>query len=140
MPTDCAGPTECMSGHLRMLALRRLCPHRPQLPSSLQAPIFMQSIGSQAQPIMTVPQPMPAAPAVTSSSGVFVPSPVAGTGSPVITSVQLGSGAGETQLWKSRGFLGNVFHISGQFEIAKYWGCFARVCAVCIRQCELGGD
>jgi len=62
--------------------------------TSLQAPPFMQSIGSQAQPIMTLPQaqPMPAAPAVTSSSGVFVPSPVAGAGSPVITSVQPGSG------------------------------------------------
>eukprot|EP00438_Fugacium_kawagutii_P007528 Skav231109 [mRNA] locus=scaffold2525:530892:538227:- [translate_table: standard] len=61
---------------------------------SLPAPPFMQSIGSQAQPVMTVPQPQPmaAAPAVTTSSGVFVPSPVAGSGSPVITSVQPGSG------------------------------------------------
>ena len=34
----------------------------------------------------------------------FVPSPVPGSGSPVITSVQPGSGAGETQVWKSMGF------------------------------------
>eukprot|EP00435_Cladocopium_sp_Y103_P032896 s2688_g8.t1 len=53
--------------------------------TSRQAPPFMQSIGSQAQPIMTVPQPMPAGPAVTSSSGVFVPSGVAaGTAPPVV--------------------------------------------------------
>eukprot|EP00434_Breviolum_minutum_P027282 symbB.v1.2.024123.t1/scaffold2261.1/size84172/4 len=61
--------------------------------ASLPAPPWMQSIGSQAQPIMTVPQPQPVpAPAVTTSSGVFVPSPVAGSGSPVMTSVQPGSG------------------------------------------------
>ncbi|CAK9086875.1 unnamed protein product [Durusdinium trenchii] len=59
--------------------------------SSLPAPPWMQSIGSQGQP-MVIPAPAPAAVApVAGTSGVFVPSPGA-AGSPVVASVQPGSG------------------------------------------------